>query len=592
MLKSASLSETDTEIFLVGRDKDASTIIIDRLTGKVRTPEAKDTIPTNGRRIEAVFGIITLIASKYLIVCTKSDTIGSLGEHKIKQAAEFDMIRLSNGSVAAGVAASDELQYLALVNMALNEPALYFCHTHDITRSLKHRSLDEMPDAKAIATGADKQFWWNHHLLQPFLDTQAYNWCVPFVKGFFKIVANCSVDGNRKFTFALLSRRSRNRAGTRYNVRGADAQGYVANEVETEQLVVSDDGQTMSLLLLRGSIPLRWTQRANIKYKPKPQLQGDIVLMKAGFKRHFERVAAHYGGPVVAVNLIDTKGGEKALGDAFESLCGELSRDMKLRYIAFDFHKECKGMRYDKLDNLLATVMPDLKAHNYTHRAQHGNILAKQQGIIRVNCMDNLDRTNVVQGLIARHVLTAQLRVLGHLPLAKQESLRPETSAQAAATFGATFEAIRKTVWADNADAISTQYSGTGALKNDFTRTGKRTFRGLLQDGANSATRYYLNNFRDGRRQDAYDVLLGVHKPVAGSPSPFAVRKRTNACVTTFLTLGIALLLITSYRPADGASWLLRLVVVATYAVLVWLSYRAALRFAPELIDSPLLVAA
>ena len=97
---------------------------------------------------------------------------------------------------------------------------------------------------------------------------------------------------------------------------------------------------------------------------------------------------------------------------------------------------------------------------------------------------------------------------------------------------------------------------------------------------------------------------------MAGSPSPFAVRKRTNACVTTFLTLGIALLLITSvrlhchvyvynpypaciqYRPADGASWLLRLVVVATYAVLVWLSYRAALRFAPELIDSPLLVAA
>jgi len=54
---------------------------------------------------------------------------------------------------------------------------------------------------------------------------------------------------------------------------------------------------------------------------------------------------------------------------------------MKLRYIAFDFHKECKGMRYDKLDNLLATVMPDLKAHNYTHRAQHGNILAKQQGV-------------------------------------------------------------------------------------------------------------------------------------------------------------------------------------------------------------------
>jgi len=32
-------------------------------------------------------------------------------------------------------------------------------------------------------------------------------------------------------------------------------------------------------------------------------------------------------------------------------------------------------------------------------------------------------------------------------------------------------------------------YSGTGALKNDFTRTGKRTFIGILNDGSNSAIR-------------------------------------------------------------------------------------------------------
>lgn len=56
-------------------------------------------------------------------------------------------------------------------------------------------------------------------------------------------------------------------------------------------------------------------------------------------------------------------------------------------------------------------------------------------------------------------------------------------------------------VWADNADAISTQYSGTGALKTDFTRTGKRTRKGALQDGLNSMVRYVKNNFLDGSRQ-------------------------------------------------------------------------------------------
>ncbi len=56
-------------------------------------------------------------------------------------------------------------------------------------------------------------------------------------------------------------------------------------------------------------------------------------------------------------------------------------------------------------------------------------------------------------------------------------------------------------VWANNADAISEQYAGTGALKTDYTRTGKRSFKGVLNDGLNSATRYYLNNFKDGFRQ-------------------------------------------------------------------------------------------
>jgi hypothetical protein len=58
------------------------------------------------------------------------------------------------------------------------------------------------------------------------------------------------------------------------------------------------------------------------------------------------------------------------------------------------------------------------------------------------------------------------------------------------------FFSVFKNVWANNADQISMMYSGTGALKNDFTRTGKRSFYGLLNDGLNSAIRYYLNNFK------------------------------------------------------------------------------------------------
>ena len=56
-------------------------------------------------------------------------------------------------------------------------------------------------------------------------------------------------------------------------------------------------------------------------------------------------------------------------------------------------------------------------------------------------------------------------------------------------------------VWADHADAIAKAYGGSGALKSDFTRTNKRTQKGVMEDGYKSVTRYLKNNFFDGARQ-------------------------------------------------------------------------------------------
>lgn len=80
--------------------------------------------------------------------------------------------------------------------------------------------------------------------------------------------------------------------------------------------------------------------------------------------------------------------------------------------------------------------------------------------------------------------------------------------------------------WADNADAVSCAYSGTRALKTDFTRTGKRTRTGAFNDFINSASRYYQNNLADGPRQDSYDLFLGNFKPYMTSiQSPFPDRR-------------------------------------------------------------------
>ena len=65
--------------------------------------------------------------------------------------------------------------------------------------------------------------------------------------------------GAKQAKACLISRLSREMAGTRFNVRGTNDEGHVANFVETEQLIVIDNVMT-SFLQTRGSVPLFWEQ--------------------------------------------------------------------------------------------------------------------------------------------------------------------------------------------------------------------------------------------------------------------------------------------------------------------------------------------
>ena len=80
-------------------------------------------------------------------------------------------------------------------------------------------------------------------------------------------------------------------------------------------------------------------------------------------------------------------------------------------------------------------------------------------------------------------------------------------------------------MWTDHANEIAMAYTGTGALKTDFTRTGKRSKMGLLEDGYKSVMRYLKNNFFDGARQvRSACAVLCVH-----ISSPTLALRRTRS---------------------------------------------------------------
>ena len=107
------------------------------------------------------------------------------------------------------------------------------------------------------------RFFWNRYALQELLDRPEVNkFATPIMHGFISI-NSCFVKG-RTFDVILISRRSTLRAGTRYNVRGLDNFGDAANFVETEQILLYGR-HISSLVQTRGSIPLLWSQKANLK---------------------------------------------------------------------------------------------------------------------------------------------------------------------------------------------------------------------------------------------------------------------------------------------------------------------------------------
>ena len=68
------------------------------------------------------------------------------------------------------------------------------------------------------------------------------------------------------FNLILISRIGCLRAGTRYNTRGVNDNGDVANFVETEQILIMKSS-IFSFIQIRGSIPVFWEERVDSKPK-------------------------------------------------------------------------------------------------------------------------------------------------------------------------------------------------------------------------------------------------------------------------------------------------------------------------------------
>lgn len=162
----------------------------------------------------------------------------------------------------------------------------------------------------------------------------------------------------QQFQFGIFSRRSRFRAGTRYFARGIDAEGHVANYNETEQIVITENSSKTAFVQTRGSIPIFWAEVNNLNYKPDMQVMDRPDTLKA-FKMHVEEQVSLYGSQSL-VNLVNTKGHEQPVREGYEKYV-KLAAIPTVQYHHFDFHKECKNMKWHRISVLLDQLEPELE---------------------------------------------------------------------------------------------------------------------------------------------------------------------------------------------------------------------------------------
>lgn len=127
--------------------------------------------------------------------------------------------------------------------------------------------------------------------------------------------------GSKQAKAAVISRLSSERAGTRFQVRGVDDAGHVANFAETEQVIFMGEEQS-SFVQIRGSVPLFWEQPGVNVGSHKIKMARGPELSDTAFDMHMKYLKENYGHQAIVnllgSSLVGSKEGEATLSTAFQ----------------------------------------------------------------------------------------------------------------------------------------------------------------------------------------------------------------------------------------------------------------------------------
>lgn len=510
-----------------------------------------------------IVGFVRFLEGYYIVLITKRRRMADIGGHSIYKIEDTNMIYIPNDSVR--VTHPDEARYVRIFQNVDLSSNFYFSYSYDLSHSLQYNmTLLQMPcdagESEELNTSGRQdsfdifeeegiptqvvhglinepyaKYVWNVRLLEKVKDIVHPDWLLYIIHGFCG-QSKLLIYG-RPVHVTLIARRSSRFAGTRFLKRGANCEGDVANEVETEQII--HDASVMSLtagsfsscVQVRGSVPLYWSQDISTMM-PKPPIrldQADPYAHVAAL--HFDQMLQRFGSPIIILNLVkkrEKRKHEKILSEEFYPAITNLNQFLPpehgIEYIAWDMARYTKSKLCNVLDRLSMIAenvvkrtgffvnRPDFYCHTLRPDERWGDLGGKvtpngriQTGVLRTNCVDCLDRTNTAQFMVGKCALAYQLYALGMIDKPKLQ-------------FDTDCVRLFEELYEDHGDTLSLQYGGSQLVHRVKTYRKIAPWTQHSKDIMQTLSRYYSNAFSDADRQDAINLFLQVFQPSESKP--------------------------------------------------------------------------
>lgn len=183
------------------------------------------------------------------------------------------------------------------------QSSFFFSYTYDLTSHSQKKYLmlnsSHLQQSMISVKQNTNRFWWNMHMLKPLIrEGLSAQWQLKMIQGYVGAF-NTTLKSNKHVEYYLISRRQWIRSGTLKNHTGIDEEGYVANYVETEQILIIDHLKS-SFVFVRGSLPMFWQK---LMLSSKVELTQDNEQQKKAFIKHFTNLVNNYT-KVACVNLL------------------------------------------------------------------------------------------------------------------------------------------------------------------------------------------------------------------------------------------------------------------------------------------------